>query len=94
MSTPGLQALEREIFAQVGWGWADWRRSGEEDPGGAVRILGTSPEGLQVEWQGHAIPGRTLPVPECRRPISHAKKSEAEVRVIGVTRVGRARGST
>jgi hypothetical protein len=86
-STPALQAVERAVFGEVGWPWLDWARSGEVLEDGTVRVVGISPEGNEVVWEGRTEPGRTLPVPECRQPLSAAAKSSTEQRVAGLGRL-------
>lgn len=87
---PGpVQAIEREAFREIGWGWLDWRRHGTVvDPGrGTVRLDAVSPGGERVSWEGVVEVVRRVPVPECGSPIERAKKSEPEYRVVEVERL-------
>lgn len=79
--SPVVQALEREAFRQTGWGWLDWQRTGEERADGVVRLVGTAPDGTVRTWTGQARHGRTLPVPECGRPVQEAKKWATELHI-------------
>ena len=83
------QALEREVLIRVGWELLDTPRTayltGEEAAdGGRVTRL-DSPAG---SWEGVVRPGRTLPVPDCMKPLSEAKKLETEWTVGDVRAVG------
>lgn len=81
LGSPAVQVLEREAFGDVGWGWLDWTRSGEELDDGGVRLEATSPAGERRSWEGVVDVTRQVPVPECGRPIEEAKKSEPELHV-------------
>lgn len=76
---PQVQALEREVLSQVGWGLLDRPRRGyltgetSADGGALVRL-----EAGSDRWEGLARSGRTLPVPDCMKPLSEARKSETE----------------
>ncbi|HEX4868168.1 MAG TPA: hypothetical protein VFV32_11135 [Acidimicrobiales bacterium] len=50
-------------------------------------LTATPPEGDELVWEGRTEHGRTLPVPECRQPLSAAKKSSTEQRVVGMRRL-------
>jgi len=73
-----VQALEREVLGQVGWDLFDMHRSGEVIADGTVRLTVQSPGGPAQIWEAEVKPGRTLPVPDCGRPIEEARKSETE----------------
>lgn len=84
-----VQALEREVMRRVGWELLDRPRRGE--PVGAdsptVRLqVQTGPDAIET-WEADVLPGRTLPVPECMRPLSEARKSETEWAVSGLRRL-------
>jgi hypothetical protein len=73
------QALEKEVLIDVGWELLDRRRSGGKtgettSDGGVVTRL----EAGSDRWEGVVLPGRTLPVPDCMKPLSEAKKTETE----------------
>lgn len=76
---PQVQVLEREVLKEVGWELLDRSRSGHltgevtSDGGLVVRL-----EAGSDRWEGVARRGRTLPVPECRKPLSTSKKVETE----------------
>jgi hypothetical protein len=78
---PMVQAVEREVFAAIGWSWLDHRRQGSIVGDGRVRLEALAPDGSASAWEATVRPGRTLPVPECGRPLDEAKKSETEWRV-------------
>ena len=80
-----VQAVDRAAFAEVGWSWLDHRRRAVELGDGLIRIDAVAPDGSELSWEAATEPGRTLPVPDCGRPIEAAKKSEAEV--VGPVRV-------
>jgi hypothetical protein len=78
LPSPPVQALEREVLRQVGWDLFDMHRSGEVTADGTVRLTVQSPGGPAQTWEAEVVPGRTLPVPDCGRPIEEARKSETE----------------
>jgi hypothetical protein len=79
LAGPQPQTLEREVLRLVGWELLDRPRlgfvTGETvgDGGQIVRL-----EAGSDRWEGVVRPGRTLPVPDCMRPLSEAKKTETE----------------
>ncbi len=81
---PQVQAVEREVLRQVGWGLLDQRRSGEVTEDGTVRLTVQAPGEPLRNWEAKVKPGRTLPVPDCGRPIEEARKSETEWIVEGL----------
>lgn len=81
---PRVQALEREVLREVGWDLFGWAREGEETDSGTVRLEAVDGEGNRRAWEAEVDPGRTLPVPDCGRPIEEARKSETEWEVRSV----------
>ena len=81
---PMAQAVEREAFARHGWAWLDHHRRGRLLDDGRVRLDAVAPDGSVQAWEATVEVGRTVPVPECGRPLDEAKKSESEWRVTGV----------
>lgn len=80
LAGPQVQAVEREVLRQVGWELLDRPRfgyaTGESTAGGgSVVRLEAGADG----WEAVVRPGRTLPVPDCMKPLSEAKKTETEV---------------
>lgn len=79
LPSPEVQVLEREVLTAVGWELLDRPRTGyltgesTRDGGLVTRI-----ESDGDCWEGVVRPGRTLPVPDCMKPLSDAKKSETE----------------
>lgn len=84
----GVQALERVAFGEVGWAWLDHRRRGHDLGDGRVALEAIAPDGSELHWQGEVAAGRELPIPECGLPLEAAKKSETEVVIRSVSRVG------
>jgi hypothetical protein len=73
-----LQAIEREAFGEIGWDWLDWCRWGEELGDGRVRLTGEAPGGERRTWEATVEIVRNVPVPDCGKLLSDAKKSEPE----------------
>lgn len=80
---PQVQAVERAVLAAAGWELLDRPRHGfatgetTADGGRVVRL-----EAGHDRWEAVVRAGRTLPVPDCMRPLSEARKSETEI-VVG-----------
>jgi hypothetical protein len=80
LSGPHVQAVERSVLSLVGWELLDRARHGfatgetTSDGGRVVRL-----EAGTDRWEAVVRPGRTLPVPDCMRPLSAAKKTETEI---------------
>jgi hypothetical protein len=89
---PGVQALEREVLASEGWEVMDRPRrgfeTGEADPDGwrVVRLEVADGLGGIDSWEARVGPGRVLPVPDCGRPLSEAKKTDTEWAVADLRR--------
>ena len=89
LTSPQVQALERDVLALVDWELLDRRRAGfltgelTADGGQVVRL-----ESGADAWEGVVRPGRTLPVPDCLKPLEEAKKSETEWVVSDVRAAG------
>jgi hypothetical protein len=84
---PEVQACDREALRAVGWAWLDHRREGEvvaRDGGRSrVRLTGVAPDGRRREFEATVEVARSVPVPDCGRPIAEARKSAPELRVSG-----------
>ncbi|HEX6419750.1 MAG TPA: sucrase ferredoxin [Acidimicrobiales bacterium] len=82
---PEVQAAEREALRRVGWSWLDHRRSGtvvERDGARAlVRLEATGPDGAGQVFEAAVEVARVLPVPDCGRPLTEARKTAPEWRV-------------
>jgi hypothetical protein len=77
-----LQAVEREVLRRTGWGLLSCPRTGSDSgDGGPVRLDIERPDGTLERWEASVVAGRTLPVPDCGRPIEEARKSETEWQV-------------
>jgi hypothetical protein len=81
LGSSALQAVERLAFADVGWDWLDYARRGETHTDGTTVLTATAPDGVVSQWSAQVIVRRTVPVPDCGKPIGDAKKSEAELEV-------------
>jgi hypothetical protein len=85
IGSPAVQAVERVAFAEVGWGWPDWRRTGEDLGDGRARVTGVAPDGTRRTWE--AVVTTTIrPVPGCGHPIEEARKTHPEPHVGPLTR--------
>jgi hypothetical protein len=78
---PTVQAVEREVFGEIGWPWLAHRRQGRVLADGRVRLDASTPDGSTLAWEATVEAGRIVPVPECGRPLDEARKSETEWRV-------------
>lgn len=88
VGSPRIQALEREVLRDVGWELLSLPRRGSEAPGtNEVRLEVRMGDGRVAVWEAAVTPGRTLPVPDCGRPIEEAKKSETEWVVEGLSQL-------
>ena len=85
LSSPRVQALEREVLAEVGWPLFSSLRLGTELPDGSVRLQVQGPAS-GTTWEATVSTGRLLPVPVCGQPIDEAMKSESELIVDQVRR--------
>jgi hypothetical protein len=79
---PEVQAADGAALAAVGWSWLDRARSADvvsrEGPVATVRLVGTSPAGtVTVEVEVATV--RSMPVPDCGRPVEQARKSAPEL---------------
>jgi hypothetical protein len=81
LAGPAVQALEREVLAEVGWGLLDRPRRGEVDGSGSVRLTVDEPGGATRTWQGQVRVRRVLPVPQCGQPVTGTEKTEEELAV-------------
>jgi hypothetical protein len=81
VGSPGLQALERQAFAEVGWGWLDWRREGRPVADGVVALTGVSPSGERASWEA-VVASRPRPVPDCGKPLAEARKASDEPAIV------------
>jgi hypothetical protein len=81
IGSPGLQALERQAFAEVGWGWLDWRREGREVADGVVTLAAESPTGARAAWEA-VVASEPRPVPDCGKPLAEARKESPEPAIV------------
>ncbi|MGH9111363.1 MAG: sucrase ferredoxin [Acidimicrobiales bacterium] len=84
---PEVQAAEREALRAVGWSWFEHRRRGRvmeiDGDRTRVRLDAESPDGRRLAFEATVEVARLVPVPECGKPVSEAKKSAPELRVSG-----------
>lgn len=90
LTGPRVQALEREVLRDAGWDLLGWAREGQELGSDVVRLSAVTGDGRHMAWEAEVVPGRTLPVPDCGRPIEEARKSETEWDVRGFRRLASA----
>jgi hypothetical protein len=81
LASGAVQALERDVLAEVGWDLLDRPRRGEEDGDGTVRLSVDEPGGRTRTWQARVRVSRVLPVPQCGQPVTGAEKTEEELAV-------------
>lgn len=86
LGAPQIQVLEREVLIREGWEILDRPRRGWLE-GDLARLEVQDGAGGVDRWEAQVLPGRTLPVPDCGRPISEAHKSETEWKVVGLRQV-------
>jgi hypothetical protein len=82
---PEVQAVEREALRTVGWAWLDHHREGavvaRDGQASRVRLEGVEPGGERTMFEATVEVARVVPVPDCGKPITEARKSAAELRV-------------
>lgn len=87
LDCPEVQAVEREALRAIGWSWFDHRRRGEivalDGDSTRVRLYAESPDGRRLAFEATVEVARLVPVPDCGKPVSEAKKSAPELRVSG-----------
>lgn len=81
-----VQALERSIWAEVGWDLFAMTREAEDLGTGRWRMTLSGSSSTSV-WEGRVSPGRTVPVPSCGSPLEASRKSETELLVGDLRRV-------
>jgi hypothetical protein len=87
LDSPEMQAAEREALRAIGWSWFDHRRRGRvialDGDRTRVRLEAESPDGRRLAFEATVEVARMVPVPDCGKPVSEAKKSAPELRVSG-----------
>jgi hypothetical protein len=82
---PEVQAADGAALGAAGWAWLDHARAGtvvERDGTTArVRLEGTAPDGTRTVFDADVETVRTMPVPDCGRPVAEAKKAAPELAV-------------
>lgn len=92
LSSPQVQAVEREVLRREGWEILDKPRRGSEteEVSGEGRIVWlevATSAGSTERWEAVVRPSRTLPVPDCMKPLDEAKKTETEWKVADLRRI-------
>jgi hypothetical protein len=87
LDCPEVQAVEREALRAIGWSWFDHRRRGAsvalDGDRTRVRLDAESPDSRRLAFEATVEVARLVPVPDCGKPVSEAKKSAPELRVSG-----------
>ena len=87
LDCPEVQAVEREALRAIGWLWFDHGRRGEivalDGDRTRVRLDAESPDGRRLAFEATVEVARLVPVPDCGKPVSEAKKSAPELRASG-----------
>jgi hypothetical protein len=82
-----VQAVEREALRASGWLWFDHGRRGEivalDGDSTRVRLDAEWPDGRRLAFEATVEVARLVPVPDCGKPLSEAKKSAPELRASG-----------
>jgi hypothetical protein len=87
-SDPFVQAADSAALAAEGWRWLDLPRVAESVVGDESRRTVTlTAVGEPVGYRAEVIVRRVVPVPDCGRPLSEARKSSQELEVVALTRV-------
>lgn len=95
-----LQALERAVIAELGWGVLDAHRSGSVERPTSGRGAAASREPwpevtLDLEWEdgrrasyrAEVGVARPLPIPDCGSPVERSRKIEYELGLRGLQRL-------
>jgi hypothetical protein len=82
---PEVQAADGAALGAAGWAWLDHARAGTvvERIGATarVRLDGTALDGSRTRFDAVVETTRTMPVPDCGRPVAEARKSAPELTV-------------
>lgn len=82
---PEVQAADGAALGAAGWAWLDHARAGtvvdRAGPTARVRLAGTAPDGARTVFEADVETVRTVPVPDCGRPVAEARKSAPELAV-------------
>ena len=84
--TPAVQVADRAGFAQQGWDWLEGGRFGDERSPLRVELCFESPDGTRGTYDVRLAEGRRMPIPDCGGDPEAAKKSQTELRVVGLQR--------
>ncbi len=79
-----IQAVERAVLGEMGWGLFDMRRRGWEKPDGRVRLDVELPTAQIVTWEAEVRDGRVIDLPECGEPFSDWGRTATELVVESV----------
>lgn len=91
LASPRLQALERAVLMEAGWGlldrprWAVQLGSGESGPSACLTVA--EPDGALVTWRATVEERRRLARPECGQPPGRSGKVDVELAVGPLERI-------
>jgi hypothetical protein len=87
------QAADGAVLAAEGWSWLDGPRRVEvsevdgDDERRQVTLTGLGPDGAPILYRAEVAVGRTVPVPDCGKPLDQARKSSRELEVVALARL-------
>jgi hypothetical protein len=84
LNSPRIQAVERVVLDEVGWGLFDMRRRGWEKSDGRVLLEVELPTAQMVTWEADVRDGRVIDLPECGEPFSDYGRTATELVVESV----------
>ncbi len=84
LNSPRIQAVERAILGEMGWGLFDMRRRGWEKSDGGVRLDVELPTAKIVTWEAVVRDGRVIDLPECGEPFGEYGRTATELVVESV----------
>jgi hypothetical protein len=86
LGSPRIQAVERAVLSEVGWGLFDMRRGGSEESDGTVRLELEPPTGPVITWEDAVRGGRVVALPEGGAQVEDHGKTTSELVVYWVRR--------
>jgi hypothetical protein len=73
------QVVERAVFERVGWAWLEHHRTFQtvatDEHATTVEVSYTDPDGHAGAYRGVTAVAGSMPVPDCGKPLSEARKS-------------------
>jgi hypothetical protein len=84
------QAADSAVLAAEGWSWLDGPRRVEitklDDNCREVTLTGVGVTGAPLVFRAEVAVTRTVPVPDCGKPLDQARKSSRELEVVALER--------